>query len=80
VSTRDRVRALLLERPGLTTTEAARALALDRTTARYHLRQLARERHAVASGLRWFPPRQALGRRDSGLRALDSGLPASPEP
>jgi predicted transcriptional regulator len=63
MTTRQRVRALLVQRPGLTATEAARALAVDRTTARYHLRELAREREARAELGRFYPPRQALARR-----------------
>jgi predicted transcriptional regulator len=52
---RARLCALLADTPGLTTGEAARALGVDRTTATYHLRRLAKARAAVAEGARWFP-------------------------
>lgn len=48
--TRARVLALLRERPGLGTTEAARELGLDPTTVSYHLRRLAKERLVVTEG------------------------------
>lgn len=48
--TRSRLHALLRDSPGISTAEAARALGVDPTTARYHLARLVRERLAVTEG------------------------------
>ncbi len=53
--TRQRLHDILRETPGLTTAEAARLAGVDRTTATYHLRRLAKERVALLEGARWFP-------------------------
>lgn len=59
--TRRRILDLLHERPGLGAAEAARVLALDPTTIRYHLRRLAREGLAVEHGVPARPRYFAAG-------------------
>lgn len=81
--TRGRVHAHVRDHPGASASDVARALALDPTTARYHLRRLEKAGLASPEGNarreRWFaagtldaPARKALLVPDGARRVLDA--------
>jgi predicted transcriptional regulator len=78
------VLALLRAHRGLGAAEVARALGIDRTTARYHLRRLERQGLGVEHSARWFaagtlPPRErARHMRDAVSPEVLAAVRAAP--
>ncbi|HVL48167.1 MAG TPA: hypothetical protein VM889_06385 [Candidatus Thermoplasmatota archaeon] len=89
-SVKESIARLVVERPGLTVSDAARALGVDHSTAAYHLRRLVKQRRVAVTAVgrvraHWAPgcgycpvQRAALPRLTPEARRVFATLAAAP--